>query len=319
MIAKNTDANKIFEAYNQKRNILEEQEAVRPPIKFQSERGQQAVQGLKNFGRGVVNAFTGPSYDQRVAQKDAEKAAQVAQGGSTSADQSTTNPPVATRGGLESSKEDDTTTTNPPVATRGGLESSKEQTNTSWDLTSAPDMGIDPMRRAEAVPPGTAAQTGLGSVAQTSAERGQGAPAGQASQVASVQPSAADVSQYGQTGAELRQSSGGQFVTRADRMDQSKVDAILGQGKYKAGTAEANLALANYFKNNPATITPGRPGQPAGSTNFAQQAQQLGLSPETQQDLAGSQQASAPVSKVNTNTPEYKKWYDEGRQKGYVA
>ena len=80
------------------------------------------------------------------------------------------------------------------------------------------------------------------------------------------QPTPEEIKQYGRTGAELRQSSGGQFMSRADRMDQSKVDAILGQGKYKAGTVEANMALANYFKNNPTTVTPGTPGSPAGST-----------------------------------------------------
>lgn len=79
-------------------------------------------------------------------------------------------------------------------------------------------------------------------------------------------PSKEDIQRYGQTGAELRQSSGGQFMSRGDRMDQAKVDSILGKGKYKAGTAEANLALADYFKKNPATVTPGRPGTPAGST-----------------------------------------------------
>jgi hypothetical protein len=79
------------------------------------------------------------------------------------------------------------------------------------------------------------------------------------------QPTPEEIKQYGRTGAELRQSSGGQFMSRADRIDQSKVDAILGQGKYKAGTAEANLALANYFKNNPNTVTTGRPSTPAGS------------------------------------------------------
>ena len=93
------------------------------------------------------------------------------------------------------------------------------------------------------------------------------APAAQQSTTpaASTPPSKEDIQRYGQTGAELRQSSGGQFMTRADRTDQAKVDSILGQGKYKAGTEEANLALADYFKKTPSTVTPGRPGTPTGS------------------------------------------------------
>jgi len=95
-------------------------------------------------------------------------------------------------------------------------------------------------------------------------------------------PTPEEIKQYGATGAELRQSSGGQFMSREDRTNQEKVDAILGKGKYKAGSAEANLALADYFKKNPIssktsaavppsttqplqTVNTGRPGQPVGS------------------------------------------------------
>jgi hypothetical protein len=53
-------------------------------------------------------------------------------------------------------------------------------------------------------------------------------------------------------GSELAKTSGGQFASRADRLDQSKVDAILGAGNYKAGSAEANLALAKHFKQQQA-------------------------------------------------------------------
>ncbi len=54
--------------------------------------------------------------------------------------------------------------------------------------------------------------------------------------------------QQGVVGSELAKFSGGEFATRADRLNQAKVDAILGSG-YKAGTAAANTALRDYFKN----------------------------------------------------------------------
>jgi len=193
--------------------------------------------------------------------------------------------------------------------------STPSQTQSSWNLTSAPDTSLDTTRPGEAVAAGTAAQTGLGSVARTSAE--QGGVQDRGSQVASRQPSAEEIKQYGQTGAVLRQNSGGQFTTQADRANQEKVDAVLGRGKYKAGTAEANLALANYFRNNPTTITPGRPGQPAGSTNFAQQAQQLGLSPETQQDLASSNQSTpTPTAQAQQQSMRPEDFITMGQQLG---
>ncbi len=47
----------------------------------------------------------------------------------------------------------------------------------------------------------------------------------------------------------LAQLSKGQFATRADRLDQAKVDSVLGAGLYRAGSAEANQALANHFRD----------------------------------------------------------------------
>ncbi len=47
----------------------------------------------------------------------------------------------------------------------------------------------------------------------------------------------------------LAQLSKGQFTTRADRLDQAKVDSVLGRGRYIAGTARANQALADYFRD----------------------------------------------------------------------
>ena len=51
------------------------------------------------------------------------------------------------------------------------------------------------------------------------------------------------------TADDLAHYSKGQFATRADRLDQAKVDSVLGAGRYRAGSAEANQALATHFRN----------------------------------------------------------------------
>ena len=67
----------------------------------------------------------------------------------------------------------------------------------------------------------------------------------------------------GKTASELMTTSGGQFVTRADRLNQAKVDAALGPG-FKAGSKEANLALAQKFRGQPPQ--PDQSGQGAKPT-----------------------------------------------------
>ncbi len=52
-------------------------------------------------------------------------------------------------------------------------------------------------------------------------------------------------------GAQLALASNGAFKNRTDRLNQEKVDSILGKGKYTAGTAAANLALLAHFRQNP--------------------------------------------------------------------
>jgi len=73
----------------------------------------------------------------------------------------------------------------------------------------------------------------------------------------------------GAVGAELARTSGGQFASRADRLDQAKVDAALGPG-FRAGSREANLALAQKFRAQPAQPTQpdqsGQGGKPAAGT-----------------------------------------------------
>jgi hypothetical protein len=133
-------------------------------------------------------------------------------------------------------------------------------------------------------------------------DSGTPAPAPAAPAAAPAAPTPQDIKRYGRTGAELRQNSAGQFMSRDNRLDQSKVDAVLGQGKYKAGTAEANLALANYYKNNPNTVTPDQQaalntgaGLPANATaaDFdARRAAQTGM-PTQQAAQAASLNASA--------------------------
>ena len=75
----------------------------------------------------------------------------------------------------------------------------------------------------------------------------------------------------GVTGQKLAQTSGGQFMNRADRTNQAKVNAALGgainpaTGKpYVAGKADTNLALAKKF-SQPATVA----AAPPAATNVA--------------------------------------------------
>jgi hypothetical protein len=63
------------------------------------------------------------------------------------------------------------------------------------------------------------------------------------------------VSRQGVTGAQIAQTSGGQFMNRADRLNQAKVDAALGPG-FVAGRADTNLALAKKFSQPAAVTTP---------------------------------------------------------------
>jgi hypothetical protein len=59
----------------------------------------------------------------------------------------------------------------------------------------------------------------------------------------------------GVVGSNLANISGGEFTNRADRLNQAKVDAVLGSG-YTAGRKNTNLALQNYYKQNPIQSRP---------------------------------------------------------------
>ena len=69
--------------------------------------------------------------------------------------------------------------------------------------------------------------------------------------------------QQGRVGAELSTLSGGEFASRDDRLNQAKVDSILGTG-YKAGSAEANMALVNHYRQQASSSSPAL-GAVAGS------------------------------------------------------
>ena len=77
------------------------------------------------------------------------------------------------------------------------------------------------------------------------AARSASAPAARPAAAPAARPAAGS---QGVTGSEVAATSGGQFMTRADRTNQAKVDSVLGAGRYKAGSAEANLALRDYYR-----------------------------------------------------------------------
>ncbi len=89
--------------------------------------------------------------------------------------------------------------------------------------------------------------------ASAPAARSASAPAARPAAAPAARPAAAPAARpaagsQGVTGSEVAATSGGQFMTRADRTNQAKVDSVLGAGRYKAGSAEANLALRDYYR-----------------------------------------------------------------------
>jgi hypothetical protein len=71
------------------------------------------------------------------------------------------------------------------------------------------------------------------------------APAARSAAAPAARPAAGS---QGVTGSEVAATSGGQFMSRADRTNQDKVDSVLGARRYRAGSAEANLALRDYYR-----------------------------------------------------------------------
>jgi len=109
----------------------------------------------------------------------------------------------------------------------------------------------------------------------------------------------------GKTGAQLAQTSGGQFMNKADRTNQAKVDAALGPG-FKAGTAAANMALAKKFSQPAAApaAVPAATNAPAPSAgNELAKGQVIGnaMNPAPVADTRG---AAAMASKSAPAAPE---------------
>ena len=92
----------------------------------------------------------------------------------------------------------------------------------------------------------------------------------------------------GVTGQKLAQTSGGQFMNRADRTNQAKVDAALGPG-FKAGTAAANMALAKKFSQ-------GAPAAPAAPDTRGAAALASKSAPATQQTTPDSYPTTSAVT-----------------------
>lgn len=76
----------------------------------------------------------------------------------------------------------------------------------------------------------------------------------------------------GVTGSEIASTSRGVFTNRADRMNQELVNRTLGRTDLRAGSAEANLALRDYYRQQSQGrgqegpqpgVTPQRPAAPA--------------------------------------------------------
>ena len=127
-----------------------------------------------------------------------------------------------------------------------------------------------------------------------------------ASKTPASSPSPEDVKQQGQTGAEIKTTSGGQFASVQDRTNQAKVDAVLGKGKFKAGTAEANLALADYYRKNPVSANPlnaGKPGQPTSAALASQAGQPANITPSEFDARRAAQTGTARPNSAASATP----------------
>ena len=121
-----------------------------------------------------------------------------------------------------------------------------------------------------------------------------------------------NVVRQGKTGAELQQTSGGQFMNRADRLNQARVTAALGNDPktgqpYVAGRAATNLALAAKFRNQPVNtstqqMAPAPAGGPQNLPDKDKDAKLNAFAP-TQTSEPAPQPAPAPAP---APAPEFK-------------
>ena len=97
---------------------------------------------------------------------------------------------------------------------------------------------------AAAAAKNTSASTGVGNPGEEAAAQAAADKAAQANQAAAVRPPVAVDPRDGAVGQSLAKMG----VSKQDRLDQKFVDSTLGAGKYKAGSAESNMALQAHFK-----------------------------------------------------------------------
>lgn len=115
-------------------------------------------------------------------------------------------------------------------------------------------------------------------------------------------PTPSLVKTQGEVGSQLAQTSGGQFMNKADRLNQEKVNATLGMNpstgqQYKAGSKEANLALQQKFKQTPAPV-PAPSASPTTTSNDA-----IDLANKYGADSYVAQAAASSMPEPNSNTP----------------
>ena len=97
---------------------------------------------------------------------------------------------------------------------------------------------------AAAAAKNTSAFTGVGNPGEQAAAQAAADKAAQANQAAAVRPPVAVDPRDGAVGQALAKLG----VSKTDRLNQTFVDSTLGAGKYKAGSAESNMALQAHFK-----------------------------------------------------------------------
>ena len=126
-----------------------------------------------------------------------------------------------------------------------------------------------------------------------------GTPTQAAQPAAGAAPTRAAGSSGGADGA-TGQALAALGVSKKDRLNQEFVDKTLGAGKYKAGSAQANLALLAHFKANggnkpaePAKADAATPAAPAGPT--PEQAELIKQIQAVMMDLQGNDDDPAIV------------------------
>lgn len=205
----------------------------------------------------------------------------------------------------------------------------QEQAKTQQAAASSPiasgsyDPNLQTTKPAEPVPAGTAEKTGLGAVAQPSS--GSTSSFVAAGDKASGNQAAANFTAVGDKSSSSPSEEEKAIFKKLHGSDYTpgvgdqRLAELRNAVKQAGGSSDINkIASAAYAQQYAGTpqgqaytkkaeslgIKVPKPGEI--NTNYAQQAQQLGLSPETQQDLAASQSQtpSAPTAQNKTKSAE---------------